>query len=344
MLQIFPFSVWDCPWLAPLALALDLVLGDPLLPWPHPVCLIGRYLDFMEPVARLFASRGSLEQECRRRARLAGILSLVSGCIIVYLCTRFLLALPIINIICAIYLSWAGLAMGCLLKTGKLVLQRIEKGDLTEAREACGWLVSRDVNDMDKKTLRKTLADTLSENFTDAFTAPFFWLLLTGPVGLWLYKTVSTMDSQWGYLTEKWRDLGRCGAKMDDCLAWLPARISPLMLLFTHNILSRFPALRVWTGSWPGYKRISRQAKGMPSPNSGWSMASCAWLCNGRMAGPSRYFGEIVPKQWLGPPQDKATPWSTRQLLALCSLMFYGSILGGFLLWLAVLLAVRILF
>ena len=36
--SLFPYSVWDCWWLAPVALLLDLRLGDPALPWPHPVC------------------------------------------------------------------------------------------------------------------------------------------------------------------------------------------------------------------------------------------------------------------------------------------------------------------
>lgn len=65
---------------------------------------------------------------------------------------------------------------------------------------------------MDRPLMRKTLADTLSENFTDALLAPFFWLLLAGPVGLWMYKAVSTADSMWGYLTERWRWLGWAGA------------------------------------------------------------------------------------------------------------------------------------
>ena len=100
------------------------------------------------------------------------------------------------------------LSMGSLLQTGELVLERVEQAPEAEAREALSWLVSRDTSAMDRPLMRKTLADTLSENLTDAFTAPFFWLLVGGPVALWCYKAVSTTDSMWGYMTEKWRWLG----------------------------------------------------------------------------------------------------------------------------------------
>jgi Trk-type K+ transport systems, membrane components len=53
---------------------------------------------------------------------------------------------------------------------------------------------------MDRPLMRKTLADTLSENLTDAFAAPFFWLLMGGPVALWCYKAVSTTDSMLPFL------------------------------------------------------------------------------------------------------------------------------------------------
>ena len=207
----------------------------------------------------------------------------------------------------------------------------VESADILCARTGVGWLVSRDVSGMERPVLRKTLADTLSENFTDAFVAPCFWLTVGGPVALWAYKAVSTMDSQWGYLTSEWRNLGNAAARSDDVLAWLPARLSVFILWFTNWLATLFPALKSWQGEWPGFRRIRRDAGGMPSPNSGWSMAACAWLAGGRMAGPSVYFGKIVHKGWIGPPGE----WTRSKLLQLCRLMFMGSIIGAVLLWIS---------
>lgn len=333
MTPLLPFTVWDAPWLAPCALALDLLLGDPALPWPHPVCLPGRLMHKMEPWARSFINLGRNEAQKKHRGFLAGLFSLLLLLAGIAAATRLLLSIPHLAWLFALYLAWAGLAMGCLLRSGKSVLAKIENAPLPEARLACSWLVSRDVSEMNQTTLRKTLADTLSENFTDAFTAPFFWLLCTGPVGLWLYKTVSTMDSQWGYLCPKWKYLGYCGAKGDDLLAWLPARISVVLLLFTDKLIEIFPNVKNWQGSFPSFQTLARQARGMPSPNSGWSMCACAWLCAGHMAGPSIYFGELVEKPWLGPDSETRLAWDSVKLLALCKLMFYGTIIGGLSLW-----------
>lgn len=339
---LFPFSVRDCWWLAPVALGLDLWLGDPRLPWPHPVCVVGRLLHVLERPARRWMGAGdnasgadtSAPGCLARRGRLAGLVALLLLLLATGFAVRLMLAIPLLGTLAAIYLAWAGLAAGSLLRTGGIVLRRVETFSLAGGREALSWLVSRDTSQMDRSQMHKTLADTLSENVTDAIIAPFFWLLLTGPVGLWLYKAVSTTDSMWGYLTPRWRWLGWAGARADDALAFIPARLSAVLLWLTDAILRCWhPALRVWSGRWPGFGLLARQAKGMPSPNSGWSMTACAWLCGARMAGPSVYFGELVTKPWLGPPQGEAALWDAPRLHELCALIRQGAILGGLSLW-----------
>lgn len=367
---VFPWSVWECWWLAPVALVLDLWLGDPALPWRHPVCLVGKALDWLErPARRFMLAAGAGHERCR--GRLAGALALLA----LAACTGFavwvVVSLPLVGLLAAVYLAWAGLAMGSLLQTGELVLERVEQAPEAEAREALSWLVSRDTSAMDRPLMRKTLADTLSENLTDAFTAPFFWLLVGGPVALWCYKAVSTTDSMWGYMTEKWRWLGWAGARADDGLAFVPARLAALSAALVHALFllrQRFEATYLdagrnagrggardggcggtapwfryfpgrWPGRWPGLAVVARQASGMPSPNSGWPMTACAWLCGARMAGPSVYFGELVDKPWLGPPPDKGLPgassavWDAPRLLILCDLLRQSALYGGLVLW-----------
>ncbi|MBR4741411.1 MAG: cobalamin biosynthesis protein, partial [Desulfovibrio sp.] len=246
-----------------------------------------------------------------------------------------LFQIPYLNTLLAIYLSWSGLAMGCLFKTGKIVLTHIENSPLPKAREALSWLVSRETKTMERERLRKTLADTLSENFTDALTAPFFWLLLLGPIGLWLYKVSSTMDSMWGYKTEAYLYLGWAAARSDDILALLPARISILAIGISDFLLRHiFPKQRTWQGTLPNIATIHKQAMGMPSPNSGCSMATLAWLCNARMAGSDTYFGKTVDKPWLGPEENVAKIWDLERLKQLFAAMQWSAVLGMPLLWL----------
>ena len=181
--QLFPYSVWECWWLAPAALILDLWLGDPDLPWRHPVCAVGKLLDKLEAPARNFMRAGGPEAE-RVRGRFAGAVALAVLVGFTGLAVWGLVSLPVLGGLLALYLAWAGLAMGSLLRTGREVLRRVENYEEAEARAALSWLVSRDTSTMDRPLMRKTLADTLSENLTDAFMAPFFWLLVGGPVVL----------------------------------------------------------------------------------------------------------------------------------------------------------------
>ncbi len=328
---VLPWSVWDAWWLAPAALALDLLLGDPRLPWPHPVCLRGRCLARLEAPVRRFGGSGA---GAPPRLKLAGACALALLCAGTGAVVLLLISLPVAGGAFALYLAWSGLAMGCLARTGREVLRAVEGAPLPEARAALSRLVSREVSAMDRPTLRKTLADTLSENFTDAFFAPWFWLLAAGPVGLWVYKAVSTGDSMWGYLNERWRWPGWAAARADDMLALVPARLSVLALWLTDALARLRPAARPWDGRWPGFRAVAGQARGMPSPNSGWSMTACAWLCGCRMAGPSVYFGTRVDKPWLGPPGAESAPWDARRLAALLELERQAAVCGGLALWL----------
>ena len=338
--QMFPYSVWECWWLAPAALIFDLWLGDPDLPWRHPVCLVGKLLEKLEAPARNFMRAGGPEAE-RVRGRFAGALALTVLVGTTGLAVWGLVCLPIAGGMLALYLAWAGLAVGSLLRTGREVLRRVDTYEESEARAALSWLVSRDTSGMDRPLMRKTLADTLSENLTDAFVAPFFWLLVGGPVALWCYKAVSTTDSMWGYVTEKWCWLGWAGARSDDALAYVPARLAACAAWLANWCVAHLRFLpaallpkNMWQGRWPGLGVVARQAVGMPSPNSGWSMTACAWLCGARMGGPSVYFGTLTPKPWLGPEQDEAAPWNGARLLALCELLRYSALCGGLALWL----------
>ena len=286
-----------------------LILAAPLLElhlaWPravpHPVRLIGLLLDMLEVPARRL-----------NNLKLAGAFSLLAILLAIGTAVEGLLSVRALSIVPALLLAFSGLALGELLRTGKQALFALESdeiaGNFTESRRQIGLLVSRDTSSMTAPELRRALAETLAENFNDAFAAPLFWLALGGPVGLWLYKTVSTMDSMWGYKTEAWKDLGMAGARCDDLLAWVPARLSALLLWMSS------PGLALG-GGWPGWSRIREQAGEMDSPNAGWPMAAASWLHGARMGGPTPYFGQTVHKPELG--AENALSWDNTGLDAL---------------------------
>lgn len=275
-----------------LALILDLALGDPR-GLPHPVTGIGKLAGFLESWGRRLAP-GSLF--------LWGL-----GCTLVLACgaaalAQVLSALPWIGWLIALYLAWSGLALRGLLSEGRL----------DEAREALAGLVTRDTSALDALGLRRALAESVSENLNDGFVAPFFWLCLLGPGGLWFAKAVSTLDSMWGYRTPEYERLGKAAARLDDLLAWIPARLTALALVLAGAVMDL---------DWKGAKaHVSADAARTESPNAGWPMAAAAWLLGARVGGPAVYFGAAKDKPWLGPGGGFWDEDKLETLLQLCML------------------------
>ncbi|MGE4293229.1 MAG: adenosylcobinamide-phosphate synthase CbiB [Desulfovibrio sp.] len=289
-----------------IAFGLDLALGDPQ-GWPHPVRWIGWLAGRLEGAGRLLGAGGP-SKAFGTGAALALLVLVVLG----YGLATFL---PVLGWFAALYLAYAGLALGCLLKEGRRVAALLDAGELEQARSALALLVSRETEALDEEGCRRTLAETLSENFNDGFVAPFFWLCLTGPLGLWLYKTVSTLDSMWGYRTEEYKNLGWFAAKADDLLAWIPARISFVVLVFCGGLLGLD-----WRAALRG---APADARTMESPNAGWPMAAAAWLCDAGMGGEAVYFGKPKHKPELGPT---GRAWTTLTLQALQRLLLWSAV------------------
>ena len=96
--------------------------------------------------------------------------------------------------------------------------------DLPQGRAQVARLCSRDVSRLDATGVRETALETLAENLNDAWVAPLFWFAVAGLPGAWAWRAANTLDAMWGY-RGRWEWAGRCAARADDLLAWLPARL-----------------------------------------------------------------------------------------------------------------------
>jgi adenosylcobinamide-phosphate synthase len=292
----------------------DLVLGDPRN-LPHPVRAIGW----------CYARLDALADRLGRRDRLFGALSVAAVAGGSALIVAAAAALPAVGTLLAVYFAYAGLALGSLLAEGRRAARFLIAGKLEAARQAVGGLVSRDVAGLDAPELWRALAESVAENANDGFVAPFFWLAVTGPAGLWAYKAVSTADSMWGYRTPRHEALGWFGARADDVLAWLPARLTAAALWLAARLMGRGKGVRLGD--------VARDAAKSASPNAGWPMAAAAWLCGAGMGGPTRYHGALVEKPRLGPPDS---PWNAAPYELLSAMvLFAGCIVavGTIVLW-----------
>ena len=273
------------------AVALDFATGDPEYRL-HPVRLIGRSLELVERGLRRVGADGY-----GGGIALFALLAVIS----VGGVSGLVMSLSSLG-------SWTGaaahvlvlysfLALGDLLRHGRDIERAVAAGTLDAARRNVSRLVGRDTEPMDGAACRRAAVESLSENLTDGFTSAVFWYAIGGLPVLTLFKIVSTMDSMVGYRTPRYREFGWCGARLDDVMNFVPARLTWLLVALIAAGL-------------PGYSGRKALRVGMeqhallPGPNAGWSEAAVAGALGRRLVGPIWLKGQLVTEQWLGDPAD----------------------------------------
>lgn len=263
---------------------LDAAFGDPQVAW-HPIRLVGKTIAAFERLLRRFGADGY-----------------AGGCILFLMLSATWVALPCLVItklyerheiiggglhLLVIYICFA---LRDLIHHVQKVRRAAKSDDTAAAQKAIGMLVGRDTSKMDVAACRRAAIESLSENFVDGVLSAVFWYALFGIPGLLVFKLVSTMDSMVGYRNARYLHFGWCGARLDDVMNYIPARL-------TWLLLGLFGIPKAW--------RIGLAQHGvLPGPNPGWSEATMAGVLQRRLIGPIWKEGKLVTEVWLGDPKD----------------------------------------
>jgi len=286
----------------PLGFLLDQLLGDPPR-WPHPVRWIGRLIHVLETLLRKLFSE-----------RLGGIVLLVVVVGITGGLAWAALTLagwwhPWARRILAIVLVYQGLAARSLARETQAVLQPCQKEDWPEARRRLSRIVGRDTEQLPPDAIYRACIETVAENTTDGVIAPLFYAALFGPIGLWVYKAINTLDSMVGYRSPRYRHFGWASARADDVANLLPARLTWLLL-----------ALAALLTGQRGYAALCigwRDGRKHPSPNAAWAEAAMSGALNVQLGGPSTYAGVVSDKPYLGDPGEPPSADKARAAIRL---------------------------
>lgn len=175
---------------------------------------------------------------------------------------------------------------------------------LHEARRLTARIVSRDVHAMNGSQCARAAIESLLENGNDALFATLFWYLVLGPAGAVLHRLSNTLDAMWGYHTPRYEWFGKPAARLDDGLAWIPARLTAVSYALAGNPIR---ALRCW--------RL--QARHLSSPNGGPCMTAGAGSLGVSLGGACRYHGQWVQKPVFGegPAPQAGDIYAAQQLL-----------------------------
>ena len=271
-----------------LAVVLDLLVGDPR--WlPHPVKWIGGLALRLElPARRIWKDQ-----------RLAGIM--VAGFVIALtaaagygLIFTARAVHPLVGGVVGTLILYSGIAVRDMIKHSTDVQRALESRNMPEAATRVGMICGRDTDRLDEAGMVRATVESVAENMVDGVTAPLFFATLGGPVGMLIYKAVSTLDSTFGYKSERYAQFGWASARLDDALNFIPARCTALLVPVAALILGLRPSSSM--------RIFLRDRLKHPSPNSGHTEAAFAGALGIRLGGLGYYGGTPSLKPTLGDP------------------------------------------
>jgi adenosylcobinamide-phosphate synthase len=274
-------GVGAAAWSLPLGAALDVLLGDPR-GWPHPVRAIGRMIEIGEGAVRWRRAGAGPTM-----LRLAGVAlaTIVVGTTALAAWSMLALAerigQPASWLASGLLIYWGLAARGLSDETKSAA----DAPDLPSGRRALSRIVGRDTADLDWPEIHRACLETIGENANDGVVAPLFWYAVGGPVALWAYKAINTLDSMVGHRDERYRDFGWASARLDDLVNLLPARLTWLLFALAALVLGE-RALGAARIGW-------RDGRKHPSPNSAWGEAALAGALGVQLGGAASY--ESVP-------------------------------------------------
>ncbi len=298
-----PFPGDDMIDLAVLTLAafvLDLLVGDPAYRL-HPIRLIGRWINTLEAWLR----RAGLDGKAGGCILAAAVTVTAVGAFFLLSSLAGLIH-PWAALLFHLYVIYSCLALGDLFRHIRPILRSLEAEDIPGARSALSRVVGRDVKELDRWGIGRAAVETLAENFVDGFLSPLFWLLLGGtaakvtglpvPVtavcAILVFKSVSTLDSMVGYHDARYHQFGWAGARSDDAMNFVPARLSIPLLFLGAAISGLHPA--------DGIRVALRDRLKHHSPNAGHAESFTAGALGVRLGGDTSYGGVQKRKPWLG--------------------------------------------
>ncbi len=269
---------------------LDMIFGDPQGMW-HPVCLIGKMVACLK--------RWNKKELSDKQKFWRGVMMVLLVAVLTCSAVSVLLILayhvsPWAGCVLEAVMTYQILAAKSLKTESMKVYHCLAEGNLKKARYAVSMIVGRDTDALDETGVIKAAVETVAENTSDGVIAPMLYLAIGGPVLGFLYKAVNTMDSMVGYKNERYLYFGRCAAKLDDFVNFVPARISALFM-----IIASFLSGKDYSGknAWRIWRRDKRNHS---SPNSAQTESACAGSLGIKLAGNASYFGKTVEKPTIG--------------------------------------------
>lgn len=323
-----------------LGVIMDWIIGDPYK-LPHPIRLIGNMIGFWDRIFLGDKKKIGDRDVHPKRETIKGVITVFIITITTVLLTAAVIFIAhmihfVVGIIAEAILTCYVLAAKSLKVESMKVYKALAAGDIEGARFAVSMIVGRDTASLDERGITRAAVETVAENTSDGVIAPLLYTFVGGPVLGMLYKSINTMDSMIGYRNDRYEYFGKCAARLDDVVNFIPARIGAGLMILAAHMGREFDG----EGAAKIFKRDRYKSK---SPNSAQTESVCAGALGVRLLGPTSYFGVVYDKPFIGDGVREIDPndiklanklmYGTEIILfIICELIIAGSIVG---LWLA---------
>ncbi|WP_238016019.1 cobalamin biosynthesis protein [Dactylosporangium sp. AC04546] len=276
---------------------LDVVFGDPRR-W-HPVAGFGRFASLVE--------RRTYADDRVAGARFA-LVAVGVPVVAAAAAARLTRRRPLARTALVAGATWAALGGTSLAREGRVMADRLERGDLAGAREQLPNLCGRDPSALEAPQLARATVESVAENTSDAVVGPLFWGAVAGLPGIVGYRAVNTLDAMVGHRSPRYARFGTASARLDDLANLAPSRLTAALTVAAAPVAGGDPgrALRVW----------QRDGGRHPSPNSGQCEASMAGALGVRLGGRNVYGNRVEERPTLG-DGGLPTPRDVRRAAAL---------------------------
>ena len=203
------------------------------------------------------------------------------------------------NVIVQVYLLYSAIAWRDLKDETRPVYLALLSHDLTNARKYLAFVVGRDTESLSETEIVRAVIETVAENSVDGVMSVLFFAAMGhvmggdygACVGVWVFKSASTLDSMLGY-----ESLGRYGtasARLDDMLNFIPARLGGVIIVMAGVFAGGGIKVR------EGWRVFVSDRLRHKSPNSAHGESAFAGVLGVRLGGGAYYGGEFEARAWL---------------------------------------------
>ena len=301
-----------------LGFLLDTLIGDPKI-IPNPMCLLEQLIEKAEKKVR---AKYPSDRNGELKAGRMLVIYVVLPALIIPLALSFAAYLisPVAYVALEAVMCYYVLTAGSLRKTSIKIYRCLMEKDIEGARSIVSSVVGYDTEELDEKAIVRIAVEYVAKNIPGRVVSPVIYAAIGGGVLGFVYRAVNMMDVMIGHRNKKYLFFGRCAARIDMVLNFIPARIA-VFLTVIASYFADFDAINAM-------KIYRRDRKKYQDMNAGHTVAVCAGAFDITLGGNISSSGQELERPVIG---DAIRDVELYDIKSVDKLMYATAIITGIL-------------